>query len=189
MAVFGPAGAGKSSLVNAVAKKVGLPADTARLSFAAPLKGAVTAAEMALGLPPTNWLVYEQKAKMRPLMVEMGRMARSREADFFAGRLVENVDHPRCPQIVLVDDLRYLNEYDFIRNAGCLILPVKVARAGRAPANAEEAESLAELDAAFPKMQMALAVPEWDNTDELDSHAEQLAILLKAHASQRRNAV
>jgi hypothetical protein len=190
LAAIGPAGAGKSSLIEAVRDAFGHSAhreDCVKRSFAAPLKDAVNAAEVALGLTPTGWDDYAAKAALRPLLVEMGKAVRARNPDHFAMLMAESAAAKRCPQIVLVDDMRYLNEYQYLTAKGALVVPIRVVRDGYKPANDEEASSLSVLDAAFPDMPSHLTVPEWRSGDELRVSALTVAKLLVRYAAVRRD--
>lgn len=82
----------------------------------------------------------EQKAIIRPLLVEWGRTARRVVPDFWIKRLWRRLP---ADGDVVISDVRYLNEARAVLEAGGIV--VYVERSGIGPANIEEESSIREL--------------------------------------------
>lgn len=93
--------------------------------------------------------VPDQKERARPLMVEWGKTARRFDPDYWVHRMLRDVARRGCEHVA-VTDVRYANEVAVVKSLGGEVIRVK--RPGYGPANDEEAESFAILDAAYPDL-------------------------------------
>ncbi len=120
-----------------------------RLAFADNLKNDLrTMLEDAVrrgGVPAANaqrrvcrMLAGPDKAKARPLMVAYGAFMRTFEPDYWIARLWRQIDALPDDARVVITDVRYENEADWVRSLGGVTLWVE--RPGVGPANGEEAE-------------------------------------------------
>lgn len=131
VAILGAAGSGKSTLASKLVAE--LPAVTdrrwERLSFAGPLKD-----ELACMMAKTDWVsskarVYRNamddpatKERYRPLQQAVGQFFRdSVDKDFWVKRLLGQM-RPYANRSYIVDDCRYPNEYEALKERGFLFV-------------------------------------------------------------------
>ena len=135
--IFGIAGAaraGKDTTGAAILAAVG----GVRVAFADALKTEVCD---TFGISPE--FIAENKATLRPLLVEWGRTRRMIQQDYWV-RAAENKVVPASKAgVVAITDVRYQNEAEWVLGLGGFI--IYVTRPGFPPANAEERESLGAL--------------------------------------------
>lgn len=82
-------------------------------------------------------LAGPDKAKARPLMVAYGAFMRTFEPDYWIARLRRQIDALPDDARVVITDVRYENEAEWVRSLGGVALWVE--RPGIGPANSEEA--------------------------------------------------
>lgn len=122
---------GKSS----IADLLGFP----QCAFAAYLKEMATPVLKSLGLDVHR---LEDKITARPILVGLGAVARSVDPLFW----IKNLKIPEGSPVVVITDVRYLNEIKFIQGRGGVVF--NIVRKGYGPANAEETRSFNEIFAA-----------------------------------------
>lgn len=180
----GPASSGKSTFAETLRVKLAfLGVNAVKRAFAGSLKESVSNLERFFGIEgkdptKTNWDNYEQKAKARPLLVEVGRFLRAKDSDVFVEYLWSHYLHGAEGlgiQVLIIEDWRYLNEYNYLAQRCRAIIPVKLNRACALPANDEERTSLAEIDEALPHLPTHLSVPEWSDSVGCGASAGSLA--------------
>jgi len=103
----------------------------------------------------------ENKEEWRPLLVEWGRARRRLEPNYWIQRAMANVSNDLGIGVV-VTDVRYWNEAKYVKSIDGLI--VRVHRPGFEAANAEERESVAEIDGA----QRILGIENLDNGSSIE---------------------
>ena len=122
-----------------------------RLKHADELKHAAHAALIHLGFSPATINMFtedsEKKSALRPLLVALGEYARRLNPDVFVDKVIERIHALPGHALVVVPDLRYLNEWTrmSVEFGHENVTHVRVRRAGNQPANAEEQRSLDEL--------------------------------------------
>lgn len=180
--ISGPAGAGKSTFAEMLRESLEAKGHkTVRCAFADSLKQSFSRAE-ALFFPAKSdqikWGDYDWKCKARPTLVELGRYLRSRNPDIFVQYLwgcLECFDWP-VPDIAVIEDWRYLNEYRYLAFRAPCVIPVRLVRAGVGPANDEEGNSLKEIEEVFYDLPSCMEVANpGDSLDTLRSDAEAVA--------------
>ena len=131
IAIVGEAGSGKTTLAREIAKLTG--GDVR--SFAGPLRDIVACIDPLVG-DEVSWndaiesLGYTEAKKQHPLVRQYlqrtGDAIRRVQPDFF----VEAMDDVLCDtdEHIIVDDVRFENEYGLLRNYGFLI--IKIVRSG-----------------------------------------------------------
>jgi hypothetical protein len=148
----GYARVGKSTIARAVAELT----DAQVASFAGELKRRVD----ALFLPDTP------KELKRDTYVAYGKAMRAIDPMYWVEALAENMP---AHANVIIDDVRYSNEINWIRNMGGVV--IRIDRPGIGPANDEEATSFA----AMPKL------PLLRNDDTIETAVRQVLALLREH--------
>jgi hypothetical protein len=127
-----------------------------RGAFADALKEDIEPVASKLGLCMTR-----DKERLRPLMVEYGRLARSVDPDYWVRKLVLSYEDfnafPWC-----IADVRYLNEARHIQNAGGVLLWIK--RPGCSAANEEEVRSFREIKDAIKAGELPVSLLVNDRT-------------------------
>jgi len=88
--------------------------------------------------PVEEQLDYPEKEIMRPLYVELGRLARSIDKDFWVKKVMEKIT-----ENAIISDVRYPNEVQAILDKGGVI--VYIIRPDILPANKEEENSIGEI--------------------------------------------
>jgi hypothetical protein len=180
--VSGVAGAGKTTYSHELHRELAARNIAAGVfSFAERLKSAVTNAEAYFGFDvdrQTNWGDYSEKDKARPLLVELGRHLRRKNENVFARSLWRDLAS-ESKDVVVIQDWRYLNEYNYMAGRARFVVPVKLTRDGFKPANDEESASLEAIHEVFDDLNTNVIVPEWKNRDELRASARSLAEFLK----------
>jgi hypothetical protein len=96
-----------------------------------------------------------QKAALRPLLVAYGEYCRAQNQDVWVDKVVEEIgvwvdemleDTGSVGSVVLIPDMRYLNEYEKLeavcKKNGYEFVPIYIERHGNLPANDSEAESI-----------------------------------------------
>jgi hypothetical protein len=154
--VSGYARAGKNTFADGMLRKSrkfdGALVET---SFAAELKSSANAYLEALDILTSSSDFFEEsfKNRNRPVLVELGKMARGIDLDIFAKAVVRRIltASTLAPERVpyVVTDWRYLNEYRVLRELlephGFRVVTVRIDTAGILPSNDEELHSLAEI--------------------------------------------
>jgi hypothetical protein len=118
--VSGYARTGKDTFADALITS--LDSKAKRLKFASALRKATDKALKALGISLDVWSEDEAtKALVRPLLVEMARLARAVDKDVFARSTLSDSIYALSvngEQTVVITDLRYENEIKLFREAG-----------------------------------------------------------------------
>jgi hypothetical protein len=102
----------------------------------------------------------DEKAKLRPMLVAYGEYRRSIDPDVWVKKVLKEIgvwvnetlpDGESTGSVILVPDLRYLNEYEKLKaeaeKHGWAFVPIYIERHGNLPANEQEAYSIAEMAA------------------------------------------
>jgi len=102
----------------------------------------------------------DEKAKLRPMLVAYGEYRRSIDPDVWVKKVLKEIgvwvnetvpDSESTGSVILVPDLRYLNEYEKLKaeaeKHGWAFVPIYIERHGNLPANEQEAYSIAEMAA------------------------------------------
>ena len=130
IALLGQPGAGKTTVSNELAKLIGAK----RLSFAAALKedlaAMMAATESAHGSHYDEWIAYyydqqrhpATKDAYRPLQQALGAFRRAQDENYWVKRAMAGVNNQ---DFYVVDDCRYQNEYDALRNRHFAFLLLK----------------------------------------------------------------
>lgn len=126
-----------------------------RAAFADALKADVLRSMIgsakAAGIPRSEWPRWSwfedaaAKERLRPLLVEYGRAMRGVAPDYWIRRLER--DYVRGGQAVVITDVRYENEAEWVRSRGGVV--IEIARPGTGPANAEEEHSMQSFKADY----------------------------------------
>jgi hypothetical protein len=163
--VSGYAGSGKDTLADLIMDIVpeGRKSHwTDKFKFADQLKNALQDSLGSIGVDVDVFTEdREEKAKMRPLLVEFGRFARSKNKDVFVNMMLADLDKHtewatefegmgwRFNETLVISDLRYLNELTltakWCKDNYYDLHTVYIEKNGCEPANDEECDSLEEL--------------------------------------------
>jgi hypothetical protein len=164
LGICGYAQAGKDTFANAV-WDLTIQKNVVKYKFAESLRDSLNCAFGNLGLKKDLWTEdFEEKKKLRPLLVEFGRYARSVNEDIFAEYVLDKIEHDfrGGVNLAIISDLRYLNEDERLRSLaearGWGYQRVWIIKEGSAPANAEEEASIYLLNAASPLDRSYVAV-------------------------------
>ena len=136
----GYARAGKDTVAQALVDR-----GWARVGFADALKADL---EAAIGKPFAAMPATE-KELWRPTMVAYGEARRRQWADYWIARAVDTIQNRYAPSHpIVITDVRYVNELDWIRRCGGVVLYVERELL---PANSEEEMSIRKcLDRIYP---------------------------------------
>lgn len=152
LALAGYAGAGKDTFANAVERHLpdGTKAET--IKMADELKEAINVALEYLGLPPVAHTEDRaMKELLRPMMVELGKYARSQDAAIFAKIAAVTLEssYIRHARVAFVTDMRYRNEHEVLSSlcgaSGWKYLAFYIECPGTGAANDEEGNSIKDL--------------------------------------------
>ena len=111
IAFFGSPGCGKSTLSRQMAALYG----GTMLSFASPLRKCVS---QTFGIPIDDLMTVPEKYKWRQLLQFCGNRMRDVDANYWVDIMARTIDsHPPSTHMFL-DDVRYPNEYDVLRQRG-----------------------------------------------------------------------
>lgn len=157
IACAGFAGAGKDTFADYIEKALPEGFPRTRRKMADELKEGVDQFLKYLGLPEIAFTEDRAvKEKLRPLLVEAGRYARSQDKGVFANivkRCIDGDFKHRKQRLVLVTDMRYLNEYEILGELcaanGWRYMPFYIECPTVGPANEEEADSIKALMAKY----------------------------------------
>lgn len=122
--ISGKMGSGKTTLANALKEHFGEQA--VKLKFADPLYGATTAVQQYLNIPVE---------KDRVLLQTIGYHYREKFGkDFWAKRVVEDINliNYNGNFIIIIDDLRFPEEFDALNKMGALLIRLESPRDIRA---------------------------------------------------------
>ena len=177
LGICGYAQAGKDTFGNAV-WELTVQKNVVKYKFAESLRDSLNFAFGNLGLKKDLWTEdLAEKTKLRPLLVEYGRYARSADQDVFARVVTDKIEHDfrLGVNFAIITDLRYLNEDELLRtlaaSRGWGYQRVWIIRDGSAPSNAEEQESIHVLNAASPLDRSFVA--QEGRTDTLEMRAKE----------------
>lgn len=137
LGLCGPAQVGKDTACEQIQK---LHPDCKRQAFADALK-----ADIHL-LPGIS---SQDKAALRDLYVAYGKVCRAVDHQYWIKRLMR-ILNPLDARPVIITDVRYANEVSWIQARNGIVIRILRAKCG--PANHEEAESFAEIEAKYPNM-------------------------------------
>lgn len=134
LAFSGKATSGKTTAARHLVQMGGPNKHWAIESFATPLKSMVLEQFQCYGLTADD--LVHNKNKMLPigdgitvrqLLIRVGRMYREIDKDYWVRRLMERVNknlESGC-DLVLIDDMRYANEYDMLKARGATLLRIE----------------------------------------------------------------
>jgi len=150
--ISGYARSGKDTLAKALIEYARTK-ESARVSFATPLKRAVQLALNELGLGHIDAFTEDPKLKalLRPLFVEVGKAARAIDKDVFVKAAWKDICDlgSNGKELLVVPDLRYSNEIELFRKwgegVGDTVKHIHIRRSGNEAANQEEYESVKAL--------------------------------------------
>lgn len=153
IACAGYAGAGKDTFADYIEKSLPEGFPRVRRKMADELKEGINQFLKYLNLPEAAFTEDRSiKEKLRPLMVEAGRYARSQDKGVFANivkRCIDSDFKVRGQKVVLVTDLRYANEHEVLGELcsvnGWRYMPFYIECPTIGPANKEEEDSIKEL--------------------------------------------
>ena len=131
------------------------------LKFADALKTDLEKALGAVGVKVDAFTEDTEKKKaLRPMLVAYGEYRRSIDPDVWVKKVLKEIgvwvnetlpDSESEGSVILVPDLRYLNEYEKLKAVaaqhGWAFVPIYIERHGNLPANEQEAYSIAEMAA------------------------------------------
>jgi len=163
--VAGYAGSGKDTLADLIMDIV--PAGrkdhwTDKFKFADQLKNALQESMASIGVDVDVFTEErEEKTKLRPLLVEFGKFARSKNRDVFVNMMLADLDRHtewavefegmgwRFSETILISDLRYINELTLMakwcKENQYDLHTVYIEKNDNSPANDEECYSMEEL--------------------------------------------
>lgn len=111
-----------------------------RFAFADPLKSDICSfIQYHLSIDIYN-MSSDEKAKVRPLLVAYGGVARSIDENFWVNKIKDEMDKTDDTIYKFVTDVRFPNEVDFIHSLGGKVLHIQRVCGGKIlpPANNEE---------------------------------------------------
>ena len=131
------------------------------LKFADALKTDLEKALGAVGVKVDAFTEDTEKKKaLRPMLVAYGEYRRSLDPDVWVKKVLKEIgvwvndtlaEVESTGSVILVPDLRYLNEYEKLKAVadqhGWAFVPIYIERHGNLPANEQEAYSIAEMAA------------------------------------------
>ena len=150
-AISGFAGAGKDTLADSIASNLPKGVHSMKIKMADALKHSVQIGFNNIGLRFDAFTDNRKlKEAVRPLLVEYGKFCRSVDRDVFADYVAMKIkDHSEVTDIVFVSDVRYINEYNILKNAceenNWTFVPMYISYGGVKPANEEELNSISIL--------------------------------------------
>lgn len=123
-----------------------------RVAFADPLKQDVSGCVVALlnHVPGFDLSIPEQKDKFRPMWVLWSKVSKLFDPMIWVKRAAETIYAQREDAIIVVTDVRYDFEVDFIQSLGGRVFYID--RPGVGPANEEEFISFFDIFTAFPEI-------------------------------------
>ena len=150
--ISGYARSGKDSLANALEKELA-HLEPVRVKFADPLKRAVQLVLNDLGLGHIDAFTEDEELKkiLRPLMVEVGKCARTIDKDVFVRAAWRDISDlfQNGKSVAIVPDLRYSNEIERFKEwayvTDVTINHLRICRMGNEAANEEELQSICSL--------------------------------------------
>lgn len=162
--IAGFARAGKDSLADAIfdhLEETEPSYSVITLKFADALKTDMEKALAAVGVKVDVFTEDTEKKKaLRPMLVAYGEYRRSIDPDVWVKKVLKEIgvwvnetlpDSDSDGSVILVPDLRYLNEYEKLKAVaekhGWAFVPIYIERHGNLPANEQEAYSIAEMAA------------------------------------------
>lgn len=163
--VAGYAGSGKDTLADLIMDIVpeGRKSHwTDKFKFADQLKNALQDSLSAIGVDADVFTEDRaEKTELRPLLVEFGKFARSKNKDVFVNMMINDLDKHvewaiefegmgwRFNETLVISDLRYINELTLMakwcKDNYYDLHTVYIEKSGGEPANQEECDSMEEL--------------------------------------------
>lgn len=119
-------------------------ADPLKQDIAGLLKRGLSAVPLDENPRALSWLgemATVNKSRLRPLLVSYGAAMREFNPNYWIDRLNHTAEFKACRQPRVITDVRYINEAEWVRSLGGVILTI--TRPGIGPANAEEADKTA----------------------------------------------
>jgi len=150
--ISGYARSGKDTLANALTERLA-HREPVRVKFADPLKRAVQLVLNDLGLGHIDAFTEDEELKkiLRPLMVEVGKCARTIDKDVFVKAAWRDISDlfQNGKSVVIVPDLRYSNEIERFKEWAQVccwnVVHLRICRVGNEAANEEEMHSVCSL--------------------------------------------
>ena len=150
--ISGYARSGKDTLANALTERLA-HREPVRVKFADPLKRAVQLVLNDLGLGHIDAFTEDEELKkiLRPLMVEVGKCARTIDKDVFVRAAWRDISDlfQNGKSVVIVPDLRYSNEIERFKEWAQVccwnVVHLRICRVGNQAANEEEMHSVCSL--------------------------------------------
>lgn len=163
--VAGYAGSGKDTLADLIMDIVpeGRKSHwTDKFKFADQLKNALQESMSSIGVDVDVFTEErEEKTKLRPLLVEFGKFARSKNRDVFVNMMLADLDQHvewavefegmgwTFSETIVISDLRYINELTLMakwcKDNYYDLHTVYIEKSDNPPANEEECDSMEEL--------------------------------------------
>lgn len=141
IAISGYAKAGKTTLAVGLKSWFGGKI----VSIAQPIKEIGRNTIKAMGIDPPTF----RKDEIRDLFVDIGKIGRHYDKNFWIKQTVDAIKKLPDNTPVFIDDMRYKNEYFYLKNfanrTNRFFVPIMVIREGIHPANSEESDSIREI--------------------------------------------